>query len=58
MTQIPYRYLYGVFTAMNLYYCGNTAKTYIYNAKGIGSLWSFAKTFIPEHARKKIIFID
>lgn len=43
---------------MNLYYCGNTMKTYIFNAKGIGSLWTFAKTFIPESARKKIIFVN
>ena len=58
MTEIPYMYLYEVFTAMNLYYCGNTERTFVFNAKGIGSLWTFAKKLVPEHARKKIIFVD
>ena len=58
MTDIPYFYLLEVFTAMNLYYCGNTEKTFIYNCKGIGSLWTLAKRFVPEHAKKKIIFVD
>lgn len=47
MTQIPYVYLYEVFTAMGLYYAGNTEKTYVFNAKGIGSLYTIAKTFMP-----------
>lgn len=50
-------YLYEVFTRMNLYYCGNTERTFVFNAKGIGSLWTLASTFIPEHAKKKITFI-
>lgn len=58
MTEIPYMYLFEVFTAMNLYYSGNTEKTFVFNCKGIGSLWTFAKRFVPEHARKKIIFVE
>ena len=57
-TDVPYKYLYEVMIAMNLYYCGNVEKTVVYNAKGINSIWSFVKGFIPEHARKKILFVN
>lgn len=43
---------------MGLYYAGNTEKTYVFNAKGIGSLYTIAKTFMPQHARKKIVFVN
>lgn len=57
VTQIPLKYLYEVFTSMNVYYTGNVEKTYVFNAKGIDYLWNLAKSFISESGRKKVTFI-
>ena len=43
---IPYKYLYLVISAMNLYYCGNVERTIIFNAKGIETMWIFVKKFL------------
>lgn len=43
---------------MNMYYCGNVEKTYIFNARGIGSLWTFIKTFVSESTQRKIVFMN
>jgi hypothetical protein len=46
-TQIPKKYMYEVMNAMNLHYCGNVEKTYIFNGKGIEPVWNLIKYVIP-----------
>ncbi len=58
LTDIPYKYIYEVFSKMDVYYCGNMEKAFVYNIKGIGFAWNLISTFIPEHQKKKIEFID
>lgn len=43
---------------MGLYYCGNVERTFLFNSKGIGMMWSIASNLIPEYAKKKIAFIN
>jgi hypothetical protein len=49
---------------MNLYYCGSSQRTFIYNSKGnsafyqgIKALWEIGSRLLPEQAKKNIIFI-
>jgi hypothetical protein len=58
VTKIPIKSLYDIIHGMGLYYCGNVAKTYIFNAKGIETIWNLIKSLLPEHARKKVVFIE
>ena len=57
LKEIPYKYLYEVMKAMNLYYCGNVEKSIVVNAKGVEPVWMICKRFLPEVARKRIVFI-
>ena len=57
-TDIPIMYLYEALEKINLYYCGNSEKTFIYNSKGISYLWYIMSSFIPENQKKRIIFIN
>jgi len=54
---IPYGYLYDALQKMGIYYCGNSERTLIYNSTGIGNFWRFVSMFLPEHQKRKIIFI-
>lgn len=55
---MPYKFLYELMTRMSIYYSNNVEKSFIFNAKGISTLWMMGKKMIPEHTRKKIHFID
>ena len=33
-SKIPFKYLYEIFSKMNVYYCGNSQRAFIYNSKG------------------------
>lgn len=44
---IPFLVLYDIFTRMNIYYCGNSHRTFIYNSKGIEKLWNIGKKLVP-----------
>ncbi len=43
---------------MNIYYCGNSHRTFIYNSKGIENLWNLGKKLVPAQSMKNIIFIE
>ena len=58
ISEIPFRYLKDLVTSMSVYYSGNVEKTLIYNANSIDFLWKIGKRFIPEHAKKKIKFVE
>jgi hypothetical protein len=34
-SKIPFKYLYEMFSKMNIYYCGNSQRAFVYNSKGI-----------------------
>lgn len=50
--------MYEVMNGMNLHYCGNVEKTFIFNGKGIEPIWNLLKYVIPQQSRKKIIFVE
>ena len=55
---IPFLLLYNIFNKMNIYYCGNSHRTFLYNSKGIEKLWNIGKKLVPENALKNIYFIE
>lgn len=50
--------MYTCLTKLSLYTCGYTDQNFVVNAAGIWSVWMFVKTFLPEYAVKKVIFLD
>lgn len=57
-SDIPFLVLYDIFTRMNIYYCSNTQRSFIYNSQGILKLWNIGKKIVPENALKNIKFIE
>jgi len=57
LANIPYKYLYHALEKISIYYCGNSEKTFVFNAEGIGHLWGFISFFLPESQKRRIIFI-
>lgn len=47
ISDLPYSFIYEALTKLALYYCGFTDKTFVYNAKGIGHIWTLIKNFLP-----------
>jgi len=45
-SDIPFLVLYDIFTRMNIYYCGNSHLSFIYNSKGIQKLWNIGKKLV------------
>ncbi len=35
ITSIPFKFLFEIFNRMNIYYCGNSQRAFLYNSKGI-----------------------
>lgn len=58
ISQIPYPRIYACLTKLSLYSCGFTDQNFVVNASGIWPVWTFVKTFLPEYAVKKVIFLD
>ena len=54
---IPFKFLFQVFNRMNIYYCGNSHRAFLYNSKGIETLWAMAKVILPANALKNVFFI-
>lgn len=57
-SSIPFMVLFDIFTRMNIYYCGNSHQTFIYNSKGIENLWNLGKKLVSAQSLKNIIFIE
>lgn len=57
-SDIPFMVLYDIFTRMNIYYCSNTQRSFIYNSQGILKLWNIGKKLVSENALKNIMFIQ
>lgn len=47
LSDIPFLVLYDIFSRMNIYYCGNSHRSFIYNSKGIQKLWNIGKKLVP-----------
>ena len=54
LSQIPFKYMFDMLSRITTYACGNVERTFVYNSKSIGYIWSIVSRFIPEHSRKKI----
>lgn len=57
-SSIPFLILFDIFTKMNIYYCGNVYKTFIYNSQGVQNLWNIGKKLVPANAIRNIHFIE
>ena len=40
-----------------LFACGYTDKNYVVNAHGIWTIWNIAKSFLPQYAIRKVVFL-
>ncbi len=47
LTKIPYKYMFTALEKLGIYYCGNTEKTFVYNAEGVGHIWKMISFFLP-----------
>ena len=56
--EIPFVTLFDIFSRMNIYYCGNSHRSFLYNSKGIDKIWNVGKTFVSANALKNIFFIE
>ena len=54
---IPLPKIYVYLAKLSLYSCGFTDHNFVLNSKGIWTVWTFVKSFLPEHAIKKISFL-
>ncbi len=58
ISQIPYKFVSDIIGLLGLFFCCSTEKTFIFNSGKIGLLWNLISQILPEHARKKVNFVN
>lgn len=58
VSDIPYMKLYKIMHNVSCLYTGFIKKVLVLNSSGIGTMWSIVKRFIPERAKKNIVFVQ
>lgn len=58
VSKIPYMKIYKIMHNMSCIYTGFIKRVLILNFSGLGMVWTLVKGFIPERAKKNIIFIN
>ena len=58
VSEIPYMKLYKIMHNVSCLYTGFVKKVLVLNSSGIGAMWTIIKRFIPDRAKKNIVFIQ
>jgi len=57
LSSLPIFSLYDEMKKVAVSYCGCTERVLLYNASGMGLIWSVVSKFITESQRKKLVII-